>query len=73
MAVSDLLINCLTYIWVDRRSDGSHTLREYCRAEYMGDLSALVREERLRGDALRTAYHDLDDPNDDPKRYQSER
>ena len=73
MAVSDLLINCLTYIWVDRRSQGSDTLREYCRAEYMGDLSALVREERLRRDVLLTAYHDQNGPNDDPKRYQSER
>jgi two-component SAPR family response regulator len=36
----------------------------------LGDRSALVREERQLREALREAYYNPDDPDDDPGRYQ---
>ncbi len=49
-------------------------VRELYRCyQQMGDLNALVREDRLLRDALREAYRNPNDPNDDPRRYQPER
>lgn len=38
----------------------------------LGDLGALIREDRHLRQALRDAYYDPDDPEDDPGRYQPE-
>src|SRR5581483_818894 len=38
----------------------------------LGDLGALIREERRLRQALRDAYRDPDDPDDDPELYQPE-
>jgi LuxR family maltose regulon positive regulatory protein len=42
-----------------------------CYSE-LGDLNALIREERHLRQALREAYYDPNDPEDDPNRYQPE-
>lgn len=40
--------------------------------QQLGDLSALVREERQLRQALREVYYDPEDPDDDPERYPPE-
>jgi len=48
-------------------------VRELFRCyQRLGDLGALVREERHFRQALRDAYRDPDDPDDDPELYQPE-
>jgi DNA-binding SARP family transcriptional activator/LysM repeat protein len=48
-------------------------VRELFRCyQQLGDLGALIREERQFRQALRDAYRDPDDPDDDPELYQPE-
>jgi DNA-binding SARP family transcriptional activator len=48
-------------------------VRELYRCyQQLGDLSSLIREDRHLQQALRDAYYDPDDPEDDPERYQPE-
>jgi two-component SAPR family response regulator len=48
-------------------------VRELFRCyQQLGDIGSLVREERQLRQALHQAYHDPDDPNDDPELYQPE-
>ncbi len=48
-------------------------VRELFRCyQQMGDLGALIREERRLRQALRDAYRDPDDPDNDPELYQPE-
>lgn len=53
------------------------TLEDVVRELYrcyrqLGDLSSLIREDRHLRQALREAYYDPEDPEDDPERYQPE-
>jgi len=53
------------------------TLEDVVRELYrcyrqLGDLSSLIREDRHLRQALREAYYDPEDPEDDPDRYQPE-
>ncbi len=53
------------------------TLEDVARELYrcyqrLGDLSSLIREDRHLRQALREAYADPSDPNDDPEQYQPE-
>ncbi len=46
-------------------------VRELYRCYHqLGDLSSLIREDRHLREALREAYHDPDDPEDDPACYE---
>ena len=48
-------------------------VRELYRCyQQLGDLASLIREDRHVRQALREAYYDPDDPEDDPDRYQPE-
>ena len=48
-------------------------VRELYRCyQQIGDLSSVIREDRHLRQALRDAYYDPDDPEDDPERYQPE-
>ncbi len=48
-------------------------VRELYRCyQQIGDLSSLIREDRHLRQALREAYHDPDDPEDNPDDYQPE-
>jgi two-component SAPR family response regulator len=40
--------------------------------QQLGDLSSLIREDRHLRQALREAYYEPDDPDDDPELYQPE-
>jgi DNA-binding SARP family transcriptional activator len=48
-------------------------VRELYRCyQQLGDLSSLIREDRHLRQALREAYYDPDDPQDDPEHYHPE-
>lgn len=48
-------------------------VRELYRCyQQLGDLNSLIREDRHLRQALREAYYDPDDPEDNPERYQPE-
>jgi nucleoid-associated protein YgaU/DNA-binding SARP family transcriptional activator len=48
-------------------------VRELYRCyQQLGDFSSLIREDRHLRQALREAYYDPEDPEDDPERYQPE-
>ena len=56
---------------------GEPTLEEVVRGLFrcyhrLGDLTALLREDRQLRQALLDAYYDPDDPDDDPNEYQPE-